>query len=83
MTHSLGGRPCRDCGAPMIWARWADSGKGIPLNAEPDPERGNLVLHSDGTVEKVTYLAEARKRGDDLYVTHFATCPAADSFRKS
>lgn len=84
MTETtLGGRPCRDCGAEMAWAKWRDSGKGIPLNPEPDVERGNLILHEDGTVEKCTYLAAARERGDDLYVTHFATCPSADNFRKS
>lgn len=80
----LGGRPCRDCGAAMIWAKWQDSGKGIPLNAEPDPDDGNLRLHADGTVERLSGgdLTAARVDEEDLYLTHFATCPHADSFRK-
>lgn len=68
----------------MIWAKWRDSGKGIPLDAEPNREKGNLVLHEDGTVEKLKGLDldAARERGDDLFITHFATCPQADSFRR-
>lgn len=79
----LGGRPCRDCGAEMLWAKWKDSGKGIPLDAEPTA-KGDLVLHDDGTVEKLKGLEldAARERGDELFLTHFATCPNADSFRK-
>lgn len=85
MTETaLGGRPCRDCDAPMVWARWKDSGKGIPLDPEPNAEKGNLVLADDGTVEQLKglELEAARLRGDELYVTHFFTCPNADTFRK-
>lgn len=77
------GRPCRACGAAMVWGKWP-SGKGVPLDAEPSSQ-GDIRLQPNGDAEKLTglQLDSARDGGEQLYVTHFATCPSADSFRKS
>lgn len=76
------GRPCRACGASMIWGKWPN-GRGVPLDAEPSAD-GNIRLQRDGSAEilKGVQLAPARQRKERLFITHFATCPNADSFRK-
>lgn len=64
---------CRGCGAEIIWAFTAD-GHRMPLDAKFE---GRFVLdrhkRDDGTL-----LASARA----TYLSHFATCPQADKFRK-
>jgi len=62
---------CRSCGAPIVWALTL-AGKRIPL----DPPEKRLVqrdLAADGT--KVVDL-------EDTWISHFATCPQADSWRR-
>lgn len=58
---------CRACGAKILWARTA-AGKIIPLDACPIAN-GNMRREMlDGS--------ELR------YLSHFATCPNADRFRR-
>ena len=77
---------CRSCSAPLRWGK-TPSGKRMPLNAEPDLERGNVRLtldryFPDGSQPAIIYGAEAarhvREAGDLLYLPHHATCPDAD-----
>lgn len=73
-------KSCKYCGRPVRWATWADSGKRIPLEAEPDP-RGNLELIPHGGGDKVKradlFTADHRR-----YKPHFASCPEADRARR-
>lgn len=68
---------CSSCGAPIIWCKFATSGKPAPIDAEPVPD-GNLVMMPGAKVE-------AARAGADgpLYKSHFATCPNAKAHRKS
>jgi hypothetical protein len=67
---------CRSCGAPIVWAVSAKSGKRMPLDARP-VLNGNLDLDADGTVTVVE--PDPTLKG---YVSHHATCPDADDWRK-
>ena len=74
---------CNSCSAPIIWATNARTGRKMPLNAEPDPVAGN-VLVCDGTADVLREhdAAEARANGVKLHLSHFATCPAAEKHRR-
>lgn len=74
---------CGSCGAPIIWIRTAASGTYMPLNAEPDPERGNMVI-VDGKAASITndLFGPHVPAGAPKYLSHFATCPSAAKHRK-
>ena len=61
---------CKGCGAEIIFVI-TDAGKTMPLDAQP---------------EKRFILIGARvptARLEDVYTSHFASCPKAEAFRKS
>jgi hypothetical protein len=72
-----------------VWARTLKNGAKMPLNADPDPNYGNVVLFDNGdTAIAITMsglTTEARNRAHaadiDLYVAHHATCPFAKEYR--
>jgi hypothetical protein len=87
---------CRDCGRDIVWAR-TNSGKPMPLEvpAAPDGNVAALVPAQQrvgddmalglGTLAVVLagdVLDEARDRGVRLYLSHFATCPAASTRKR-
>lgn len=75
---------CKSCGARVRWAV-SPAGKWMPVDAEPDmrPTGGNLVL----TIRQQQLVFEpwAKEHGftRNRYVSHFATCPAADKHRRT
>lgn len=75
---------CRSCGAEVQWGTTEASGAAVPLDPEP-VATGNLVIVRAGYGrhgELVPVVAYARD--DDArprFVSHFATCPDADSWR--
>lgn len=76
---------CRGCGAPMVWGRNIDTGKGVPLDPDPTPD-GNLVRVDDATYGREIPVRFVRKNEQlaadaQRYVSHFSTCPDAASFR--
>ncbi len=77
---------CRSCGAAIIWVTMIASGKKNPLNAEPDPEHGNVQVFVDGTADVKSsdpaQCKEYRDGGGRLYLSHFATCPNSKAHRK-
>ena len=76
--------PCRSCGALMIWAKNAKSGKPMPFDAEPDPEltAGWVLVYRQSSSEVIaTYQADPAP-GARLRVPHFTTCPNADQHRR-
>ena len=84
------GRPtkCRGCGKDILFIKTA-AGKSIPVDTEPiqfiPEEAYDKFVMMDGTVQR----GQAHD-GDELdaerfmigYRSHFATCPAADEFRR-
>lgn len=79
---------CRSCGASIRWVETI-KGKRIPLNRDPDPVLGNVRPVSVGVdhLRRAHVLtndeaAAARADGEDLWTSHFATCPQASEHRK-
>lgn len=78
---------CRSCGAEIKWA--VTSKSRIPLDPEPAPN-GNVRVAPSRAVPGELFasvlagdkLAVARAEGEDLYLSHFATCPHANRHRK-
>lgn len=80
---------CRSCGAPIRWGTNGATGKPIPIDAAPDPQRGNVSAYQDATSGKtiltvLTAPKAAAMRAADvpLHLSHFATCPHAGQWRK-
>lgn len=68
---------CRSCGAAIEWATSETTGKPVPLDVAPAP-KGNLALVA-GKAHR--YGDEDAKVHRERRVSHFATCPQADSWR--
>lgn len=86
---------CGKCGAKIRYIRMKKSGRWMPVDAAPievipcigQDKGGHNYISLDG------YVVRARKRKEDYlfydgvdpiaaFESHFATCPAADEFRK-
>lgn len=78
---------CPACDTPVISAV-LPSGQRIALNPDPDPDGWIRVdpvpWHVDrwAVVLPFFVLQVAREAGEDLYVSHFATCPDAGQHRR-
>lgn len=77
---------CRSCPAPILfaWQQRRDGARPNPLNANPHPQ-GNLRLDRATMQYEVLSgetLAAARSAGEELYVSHFAVCPARTLYRE-
>lgn len=71
---------CRTCHQRIVWARTA-AGKAIPLDPDPVPG-GNVVLVA-GVATVLGPIAGAYSLDPPRHQSHFATCPQADSHRRS
>lgn len=77
---------CRGCGKPIIWIRM-HSGKKIPVDLEEvayeQKAGGSLkIVTPNGEVLSAERPADPQKATGIGYISHFATCPKADAFRK-
>jgi hypothetical protein len=62
-----------------VWARTV-AGKPMPVNAAPDPLKGNIELSESAGIVRATIVGAQAER-DDLHTSHFATCPNAGEWR--
>ncbi len=67
---------CKRCGKAIVWAR-TQHGKAVPLDPKAlvfsvASERGQLIA--------VSLTGHVGPTGDQMMVSHFATCPFADEF---
>lgn len=77
---------CRACRAPIFFIK-TQKGTCIPVDAEsvifkPDPAGSATFVLMDGSTQRGLKVSE---QGEDTkigYISHFATCTEADSFRK-
>ena len=73
---------CRGCGEPMVFIKSA-KGRNIPCDPEEQTiklTKGTVVVTPDGQVLRGS---EATKNTSVVgYTSHFATCPAAEDFRR-
>lgn len=73
--------PCKKCQAAVLWVL-TEAERPMPVNAEPAHGVGNLVLTlRKGQLHARAYDAETDD-GRNRYLSHFATCPFAEQFRK-
>jgi len=78
---------CRACGARIIFIKTV-KGKTMPVDAEPvsfvpdDNGFAKYVL-SDGIVVRGVPPLPGDRDVHEGYISHFATCPSADAFRKN
>lgn len=81
---------CKACGAEIVWIRMR-SGRMMPCDAlqvlyTPDPKNGRLTLISEeGRIVKGNPAPVPIEPGIQCcigYGSHYATCPAADRFRR-
>lgn len=80
---------CRSCGSEVRWVVTL-KGKRIPLDPLPDGVRGNVRRVGEGVsvearaqVLPATEAEAARAAGEPLWLSHFATCPQADTHRST
>ncbi|QKY78497.1 hypothetical protein SEA_ZITCH_51 [Gordonia Phage Zitch] len=78
---------CKSCAEKIIYAQTANR-KSMPLDELPNLTKGNVRLETidDGlriatTLGKVEAQA-ARDAGEQLYLSHFATCPRGPAHRR-
>ena len=77
---------CRPCNKPLLWLRLFVKETGItsekpnPIDSEPNA-KGNLVLDRERGIYRFA-TDEEKQSGRNLYISHFATCPNARSFRR-
>lgn len=62
---------CKGCGREIVWAVIDDNGKRVPLDAHP--EKRFVFIYG---------VPRDRVELKDVWLSHFATCPKADEFRK-
>lgn len=65
-------KKCKSCFAEIRWVKTM-SGKAMPVDAKPEKR---FVI--TGNNDEGTPVGDVR----DTFVSHFATCPQADAFRK-
>jgi hypothetical protein len=68
---------CRSCKAEITWAR-TRAGKAIPIDPDPRSD-GNVVIEADGAA---VYLGADSTYTGERFVSHWVTCPDAESWRK-
>lgn len=77
---------CKGCGAEIVFLG-SQNGKPIPCNAEPTlywQRKGakGKVVTPNGEVISCVFDGPMDKATGVGYIPHWATCPAADQFRK-
>lgn len=87
MIGTLRVTKCRGCGADIVFIK-SVAGKTIPCNAESisyvQKADGDLkIVTPNGEVLSGSAAEDPQKATGIGYISHFATCPAADSFRKA
>lgn len=68
-----GAHKCKGCGADILWGITTEGGRHIPLDAKAEKR---FILVSRGEDEVPAALMR------DTYISHFATCPKAQEFRR-
>lgn len=77
---------CRACGAEIMFIK-SVAGKTIPVNAEQityeQKAGGSMkIVTPNGEVISGELPVDLQKATGIGYISHFATCPEAESFRK-
>lgn len=69
---------CKGCGKMISWVSIAETGKRMPINQVAEPN-GTVFYANGGWHVRSRHIHPPP--ATSLYVSHFATCPAASKFR--
>ena len=77
---------CRACGAEIMFIK-TKAGKTIPVDTEsrrffPEKDGKELFVMLDGSTKRGRSVMAEIDGTEIGFISHFATCPEADSFRK-
>lgn len=77
---------CRACGANIVFIKMR-TGKWMPCDERTvayweDPDGANTVITEKGEAVRCRLKGEPQRITGSGRISHFATCPAADSFRR-
>lgn len=72
---------CNSCGAEIIWVT-TPNGKNMPVNLAEDP-RGSIYLDADGRMGQASLTGAPPEGTLTRHLSHFATCPQAQKWRRS
>lgn len=77
---------CKNCGAEIVWIK-TKAGKAMPCDATPvcyieDAAGKSRVITEGGETIRCTLTDSRETATGSGYVPHWATCPAADQFRR-
>ena len=72
---------CESCGAEIVWAETAATGKPIPL--DPQTVKGGNIIAARDPERGGKLVATVTGPGGGDRQTHFASCPNAPQHRKS
>lgn len=78
---------CKSCNAEIRWIKMKGTGKAMPVDAQPISYSENMhpgaealtLVTEHGTIVRTQFDPDGDKVG---YTSHFATCPAAEQFRR-
>lgn len=74
---------CKRCTRAVIWVVVDKSGKTMPVDADLRFTGKTRPTKQGGQAPEVAYVAQAALLPEgDRYVSHFATCPHAEEFRR-
>lgn len=82
---------CDSCGAEIFFAVNTTTGSRMPIDPEPRAD-GNVIIVGNPrsitdrlslTAEVLGPLEALAHAGEELYVSHFVTCPDAESWKGS
>ena len=78
---------CRGCGAPIVWIR-TPAGKAMPCDPEivtywQSPIGPHRIVTPNGEVLPANLNGDPQQATGLGYISHFATCPKAGSFRRN
>ena len=80
---------CRSCGAAIVWAI-TERCKRIPLDAEPNAVKGNMVIERETIIVnghaqeqwRARQVAPLLDAAQTRYMPHHATCPQGREWRR-
>lgn len=86
MAQKIRAGICKGCGAHIVWIR-TKAGKSMPCNSlildfKIVPGGKEKIVTPDGDVVSGITGIDADEKDGMGYTSHFATCPAANKFRK-
>lgn len=77
---------CKTCGAAIVWIK-TSAGKSMPCDAKQliyweNPKGASLIVTPNGKTLKADLEGDSAKATGIGYISHFATCPNANTHRR-